>query len=292
MSATILESTQSGPSFPYLVLTSRNRRQYAATKASRGDPNSKGYMGWRLPGSNRIMEAGQPLTEVIPRSQWVDLINASQGNCLSDLVKKVGIPVKDQNGLGYCWVYGSTSTVEIARAKAGLPFVQLAPESVGGPCTGWRNQGGYAQEAFDYLESHGACAMSFLDKPCSLNWRAWQQGWQADALKRTVTKWYDIGNEYPIFDEVISCLLNRLPVAAGLDWWGHLIHFLDAVILPDGIAPANTPQGKTVGVLARNSWGTDWPGIAGLVSDGWFCLDEDSATPDGAASPIVVSLAQ
>ena len=268
--------------FPYLVLTSRNRRQYAATKASRGTPNRKGYMGWTKPGTNKMMEAGEPLTEIIPRSEWKDRIIAGQGNFLSDLVKQAGMPVKDQDGLGYCWVYGSTTCVQVARIKAGLPHVELSPESVGGPCTGWRNQGGYASEAFQQLETYGACESSFMNAPNSLNWRGWQAGWQANALKHRVQRWYDIGNEFPIYDEVISLLLKGMPVAAGLDWWGHLIIFMDAIILPD----------NTVGVLARNSWGTSWPGIQGLTSDGWFCLDEDSATPDGAASPIVVTLDQ
>ena len=279
MSAT---ATEAAASFPYLVLTSRNRRTYAATKAGVGQPNGKGYMGWRNPGEPKIMEAGEPLTDVYPRSEWVDRIHAGYGNFLSDLVKEQGIPVKNQDGLGYCWVYGSTTTVEVARVKAGLPHVELSPESVGGPCTGWRNQGGYAAQAFTQLESHGACENSFMDQANSLNWRAWKKGWQANALKHTVTRWYDIGNEFPIFDEVISLLLNKIPVAAGLDWWGHLIIFMDPIILPDG----------SVGVLARNSWGKDWPNVPGVSQDGWFCLDEDSASPDGAAAPIVVNLAQ
>jgi hypothetical protein len=78
------------------------------------------------------------------------------------------------------------------------------------------------------------------------------------------------------FDEVITCLLNRVPVAAGLDWWGHLVCFLDPVILPDG----------SVGVLFQNSWGVDWPtpGANGLA-----CLTESRGTPDGAAAPVIVT---
>ena len=118
--------------------------------------------------------------------------------------------------------------------------------------------------------------------------RLWKPGWQKNALTHEVADWYDIETSDTLpagstcFDEVITCLLNRIPVAAGLDWWGHLVCFLDPIILPPGTAPANTPDGSTVGVLAINSWGVDWPTPG---ANGLFCLTEDLATPDGAAAP-------
>ena len=185
---------------------------------------------------------------------------------------------KDQNGLGYCWVYGSTRAVEVQRAVQGLATLDLSPESVGGPCTHWRNQGGYASEAFEQLQNFGACESSFMDAPHSLHPNCWKPGWQANAAAarggRLVR--HPERRRRAIFDEVITCLLNRVPVAAGLDWWGHLVCFLDPIILPDG----------SVGVLFQNSWGVDWPtpGANGLA-----CLTESRATPDGAAAPIVVT---
>ena len=112
-----------------------------------------------------------------------------------------------------------------------------------------------------------------MNAPHSLRPRLWKPGWQQNALEHEVADWYQIGTS---FDEVITCLLNRIPVAAGLDWWGHLVCFLDPIILPDG----------SVGVLFMNSWGVDWPtpGANGLA-----CLTEDLATPDGAAAPIIVT---
>ena len=182
-------------------------------------------------------------------------IKAGQGNFLSDLVRQQGIQAKDQGDLGYCWVYGSTRSVEVVRAVEGLPPLDLSPESVGGPCTHWRNEGGYASEAFDQLEHYGACETSYMNAPHSLKPRLWKPGWQQNALAHEATDWYQIGTS---FDEVITCLLNRIPVAAGLDWWGHLVCFLDPIILPD----------DSVGVLFMNSLGrrtgprrapTAWP---------------------------------
>src|SRR5208337_2826804 len=154
----------------------------------------------------------------------------------------------------------------------------LSPESVGGPCTNWRNCGGYASEAFDQLQNFGACESSFMDAPHSLHPNRWKSGWQANARLHEALEWYNIdGQDNNIFDELITCLLNRVPVAAGLDWWGHLVCFLDAVILPDG----------SVGVLFQNSWGADWPTPG---ANGFATLTERKATPDGAAAPIIVTV--
>ena len=110
--------------FPYLVMTSRNRRQYSATKASRGAPNGTGYKGWYNPNQPRIMEAGEPLNAIIPRDEWIERITTGQGSMLSDIVKQAGIPVKNQDGLGYCWVYGSTSCVEERKQRPAWRRIQ------------------------------------------------------------------------------------------------------------------------------------------------------------------------
>jgi hypothetical protein len=261
--------------FPYLIISDANYRQFRGTDP--GLPFSTGYKGWQRPGQPHGFAGKRPLGRTVPRSEWHDRITAGQGTFLSDLIASRGIRAKDQNGLGYCWVYGSTRAVEAARAVAGMPFLNLSPESVGGPCTNWRNEGGYASEAFDQLQNHGACESRFMDAPHSLHVNRWQSGWQENAQCHEAVDWYELdGGDGNIFDEVITCLLNRIPVAAGLGWWGHLVCFLDPVILPDG----------NVGVLFQNSWGVDWPtpGANGLA-----CLTEDRATPDGAAAPIIVT---
>ncbi len=257
--------------FPYLIIDDANAHLF-----TKGGPQagSTGYKGWQNPDAPHALRGQRPVGRTIPRSAWHDRIKAGQGTFLSDLVKQQGIKAKDQDGLGYCWVYGSTHAVEIRRAVQGLPLLDLSPESVGGPCTHWRDEGGYAGEAFDQLQNHGACESSFMDAPHSLHPNRWKAGWQDNAMLHEAIDWYNIEAS---FDEVITCLLERIPVAAGLDWWGHLVCFLDPVILPDG----------SVGVLFLNSWGVDWPtpGANGLA-----CLTESKATPDGAAAPIIVTV--
>ncbi len=283
--------------FPYLIISDANAHEFCS-----GGPLARhfGYRGWQRPDAPHAFRGGRPIGGTIPRSEWPDRIRAGQGSFLSDLVKQQGIAAKDQNGLSLCWCYGSTRAVEVRRATMGLPFHDLSPESVAGPCTGWRNEGGYASEAFDQLQSAGACESSFMDAPHSLRAARWKSGWQDNARLHEAVEWYEIGGGQGAgseeqgasslapssvlqapgpFDEVITCLLNRIPVAAGLDWWGHLVCFLDPVLLPDG----------SVGVLFQNSWGIDWPtpGANGLA-----VLTERKATPDGAAAPVIVTASE
>ena len=268
--------------FPYLIISDANASQFTRLAAARHG-HTTGYKGYQKPGKPHRFQAGRPMGPSIPRSQWTARINAGQGEFLSDLVKQKGIAAKDQNGLGLCWSYGSTRAVEVQRAVQGAATLDLSPESVAEPVTHWRNMGGYASEAFDQLQSGGACESSFMDQPHSLRPKRWKPGWQDNAQLHEAVQWYDLesSDQQPIFDEVVSCLLSRVPVAAGLAWWGHLVCFLDAVILPPGVAPANTPDGATVGILFQNSWGVAWPtpGANGLA-----CLTESRATPDGAGA--------
>jgi hypothetical protein len=255
--------------YPYLIIDDDNYRDFTASMVQR----TTGYRGFQNPDSPHEFRAGRPVGPTIPRNEWTERVKDGQGSFLSDIVKAQGIKSKDQGSLGYCWVYGSTRAVEVQRAIQGFTFLDLSPESVGGPVVGWRNRGGYASEAFDQLQEFGACESSYMDAPHSLSPKRWKAGWQQNALQYRATQWYEIGTS---FDEVYTMLLNRIPVAAGLDWWGHLVCFLDPVVLPDG----------SFGVLFQNSWGVDWP-TAG--AHGFSVLTESKATPDGAGAPIMVS---
>ena len=268
--------------FPYLIIDDSNAHLFCSGAPAEAARATGAGSGPTRPTPFAARGRWAPRSRA---SEWHDRIKAAapgapgQGTFLSDLVKQKGLAAKDQDGLGYCWVYGSTRAVEIQRAVQGLATLDLSPESVGGPCTHWRDTGGYASEAFDQLQNFGACESSYMNAPHSLRHLLWKPGWQQNALLHEAVDWYDIesGDAAPTYDEVITCLLNRVPVAAGLDWWGHLVCFLDPIILPDG----------SVGVLFQNSWGADWPtpGANGLA-----CLTESRGTPDGAAAPIVVTV--
>ena len=202
------------------------------------------------------------------------MLQAGKGQAVLKALAANNIQAKDQDGMSLCWVYGSTRAVELRRVLEGLKHVELAPESVAGPITGWRNEGGYASEAFDQIQNAGICEETYLDAPCSLRHNRWKPGWQDNAKLHEAVDWFNIDGtaSNDIYADVMSTLLDDSPVAAGLGWWGHLICLLCPIILADG----------SVGVVFQNSWGVDWPTPG---ANGIAVLTESRATPDGAASP-------
>lgn len=268
--------------FPYKIITTPREAEHPLATASRKFYH--GYRGWRPRGFRRPPRGPLPIGNVVPRDQWLARIREIGEDHLGNTIN---LPAKDQNGLGYCWVYGSTRAAEIQRVRIGLPALDLCPESVAGPCTGWRNEGGYAVEAFGQMENSGIAEQCLCPRAHNLDPRLWDKRWQQNALEHHTPRWFDIeqSDRQPTYDELVSVLLTPQPVATGLPWWNHLVCAVAALELPpETDCPANVPTGEKIGILIQNSWGQDWPS---LRANGYAVLVEQLATPDGAASPVI-----
>jgi hypothetical protein len=251
---------------PPHVISDDNAAQVIAQAKALG--HGTGY----IPGKTKLKASFRGTFGNIPRNQWAILVKQGQGTFLSDLIKAAGIPCKNQDGLGFCWVYASTETEETCRLIQGQPFVSLSPESVGGPINGWRNQGGNGIDALNQLTKVGACATIFMDRPNSLSPSRWKAGWQADCANHKIIM--SVAS-VDTFDDVFTALLLRMPVSIGLDWWGHQVLLTDPVVFDNG----------TYGVVFRNSWGEDWPSQG---AGGWSTLTERKSQPDGSFAAINV----
>ena len=206
---------------------------------------------------------------LIPRSEWderIEEMTRTQSR-LSDFCDAMGVKVKNQQSTNYCWINAPVHCLEIVRAVQGQRYVELSPASVGAKIKNFRNEGGWGTEGLQYLVETG-CVPS--------------ERWPSNAIDRRydkasnndlrelyrVDEWLDlpVGN----FDAVATCLLNRIPVAIGLNWWGHEVTAIDLVKL-DG-------RGR-YGSLIGNSWGEDWG------ERGRAVLTEEKAKPDDAVAP-------
>ncbi len=213
---------------------------------------------------------------LIPRDQWPDLI-ADKDRQKSWLIDSVdAVNVKDQNGLGYCHAYGTVSCMEIALVYAGYPYEELSAESIGGPVTGWINEGADPSDDLEQAMRGGACLASFMDAPHSLNPSRWKSGWEQDAMSRRVLEAWDLRLPNKAFDAVVTASLLNMPVGLGYVWWGHFVH--------GGFQVRR--QDSKYQILNRNSWG------ASYGEDGYFWLTEGTGrgqgTPDWAFAVRVV----
>lgn len=207
---------------------------------------------------------------IIPKSEWPDRIADMERtkSRLSNVLLDAGIPSLNQNGTNYCWCNGVVGAVQCIRAVQGEPYVQLSPASVAAPIKNYSNEGGWGGEALEYIVKNGVAAAS-LWPPNAISKQYKTAECDANAAQHKVTKWYELDSRN--FDQLATCLLLRLPVPIGLNWWGHEVFGCDLVLVSAGV----------FGVRIRNSWGDSYG------EKGFAILSQSKATPDDAVCPYV-----
>lgn len=212
---------------------------------------------------------------LIPRSEWSARIKHMEEtkSRLSDVLRIAnnGNPIKAlfQNGWGYCWVYSCGHAMTASRAVANLPYVELSPFAVGHIVKNGANQGGWCGLSAEYVMKHGM--------PSTKTWPNLKAGlsqntaeMRAEALRYRVTDGF-IDLDAPAydrsltFDQLMTLLLNRVPVQVDFNWWGHSVCALD---------PVETEPGA-FGIRILNSHGE-------IYEEQLMVLKGSRAIPDGA----------
>lgn len=193
-----------------------------------------------------------PAELLIPESEWEPRIREMEERKtrLSDIAIQAGLPCKDQNGIPYCWTHGPTHATEVIRVVQGQPLVLLSATSVGAVIKNFREQGGWGKEALQFISDRGVMPQSLwpenrLDRKynTAANWE--------EARKYVALEWWELKPRN--FAQHVSCLLRRIPVAVGLNYWSHEVTDYEPVIL-DG----------EVCIRFRNSWGMSWPNAGAM----------------------------
>jgi len=207
---------------------------------------------------------------LIPRSEWASRIEEIERtkSRLSDISYAAGIECLDQNGTNYCWANAPVYCVELLRLASGLGDNRLSPASVAAPIKNYQNRGGWGTQALKYIVNNGIVP---ADKwPCNAIDRAYYtEENKIIAKEYSVTEWYDLEDKN--FEQLMTCLILRIPVAVGYNWWLHEVSAIDALVL-----------GKDeFGIRIRNSWGMRYG------KDGYAILTEEKAASDDAVAPRV-----
>lgn len=217
---------------------------------------------------------------LIPRSEWKDRVKQQEadGSRLSDLATRDGIPCLNQQQTSYCHANSPCEAIMLLRAAERQPFVLLSPASIGGPVTGYKNQGAMIADDLQQIVNGGCASQSFVP-PNQIGLAGFKSGWKEDALQHRVNEWWDLGHKNAqMFDRCFTILLTGIPVCVAYNWWGHAVTLVDPVIMPDG----------SFGFRFRNSWGADWPKAG---ANGYALLPEGKGTPDEAYAPRSVVIA-
>ena len=208
--------------------------------ASRGMwVRDQGYAG-------TFADSGIPL---IPESEWDDRLRQLEKDKadLPTFADEMGLPIRNQRNSNYCWAFGTCRSAEYALLQSGRN-IYVSPFSVGGPIKNFRNRGGWGDEALDWMASHGWNTDEEWDADggaSSINRRYYTEENRQKAATRRVTEYYKLSSGRRGWAEVVSAVLAGYGVAAGYNWWGHLICI----------------TGLTVGshnAIIDNSWGANW----------------------------------
>lgn len=227
-----------------------------------------------------------PPTEIqlIPRSEWSARIKEMEEtkSRLSDLrmIAKNGgpIPSLDQNGDGYCWSYSTGSCSMLVRARDNQPYVRLNPHAVAAIIKKGRNEGGWCGLSAKFLREYGI--------PSEEYWPGHSRALSNDtpamrenaALHKVIEDWVDLAaslyDQNLTFEQMMSCLLMRIPCALDFNHWSHSVCGVDPVEIEPG----------SFGPRIWNSWTDSWGDM------GMGVLRGSKGIPDGALAIRVAGL--
>lgn len=251
-----------------LVIDDSNYKQFVKPPASMAT-------GYQARDYNRYPFGSLPFAKpfpfkIIPRNEWTARIQEieEKNAKLSTLGDYMSIRRLNQARTNYCWANCVVTAVHYLRAAANLETVALSSASIAGPITKYKNVGGWPSDALERFASHGAVPQPLWPN-AEISSRYATPANMQEALKYRVTDWIDLHPRN--FDEVMTCLLMKLPVPFGVLWWGHAICGVDPVVLGN----------NEYGVLIDNSWDVTWG------DNGRAVLTEPKATPDEAICPTV-----
>ncbi len=226
---------------------------------------------------NPVGYCSKPFTlPLIPASEWKDRLEAKKAakTQLSDIRARGNngqrIPSTNQGSTNYCWAHSSTSALMLQRAVQGEPHVQLSATSIATQIKNYHDRGGWGSQALEYIASKGVCRLQ--------DWPEGPDGIRQDLNSPSVwetaknhrhTEWMDL--EPFNKAQLVTCLLNNIPVVSDFNWWGHSVCTLDLI----SIRPFRT--------LIWNSWGDSWG------ENGEGILEGRKAVPNGMIAPFVAT---
>ena len=204
---------------------------------------TKGYEGMHRRGFSNARFSALPDSMLIDRSEWRDRINAKQKDQsqISDLLIYKKLPPKNQANTNYCWNTAPVGGYEAQRVIMNHPYIEFSNASVGGPVTGFKNIGGWGDDALERMESHGVCPSQFWPNNAINKKYFTEENKQRAAGHRVADGWWKL--EGGSIEQTASLVLQNIIVHVGYDWCGHEVYVCD--LLWDG----------DFMFRIRNSWG-------------------------------------
>lgn len=174
------------------------------------------------------------------------------------------------NGVGVhnCWCHSGTSATLLVRALNNQPFKSLSAFMVGCLIKNYRDQGGWGPAGLEFMVEHGIPEEKYWPQR-SMSRSNDTPEMRANAKRHRVQEWMDL-DPRNMKAQLVTCLLNNIPVVSDFNWWGHSVCTVDLVSLN----PFRT--------RIWNSWSDNWS------EAGMGILEGSKAIPSDAIAPRVV----
>jgi len=215
--------------------------------------------------------ASLPNFPLIPRNEWSNRwrdIKQARAD-LRALLKSAGIRSYDQAQTNYCHAHSAALGGVCCRLRQGEAPIILSPGSIGGPVTGYRNEGAYIEDDLQQMADHGAASIEFVPMN-QISRSGWKPGAEENAKLHRFTKWFDMGQrDSQMFDRCATRILLGESVCVAYNWWGHAVTLTGLSEISSG----------RWGFEFRNSWADTYG------DEGYAILAEGRGTPDAAYAP-------
>lgn len=179
------------------------------------------------------------------------------------LFREHNVPVKNQNGHGYCWGYGTETAREGNWLVRNKEYIEFNPHSVCAPVKNGRDQGGWGSDYWKYAHETGVLPASVW-KGHDRDFRSYDTP-ENNALRAKYRHGEAVELPRGDMHALQSVLASNFGAGVGLMWWGHLVGFL-GLSFSDKHGPL---------YLFRNSHGPNF-GV-----EGWCFATEPVATHGG-----------
>lgn len=177
-----------------------------------------------------------------------------------------------QNGHGLCWSHSTTNGVMVARAFAGMPYVDLSAYMVACLANGYRDQGGWCGQSAKQIFDGGVCEQKFWPQQSFSRSNDTPEMRENAKKYRIQEEWRDltrpIHGQRMTWVQLATALLNGQPAACDFSWWGHSVCALALVPQKNG----------DLDLMILNSWGSNWG------DRGFGVLSGSKKIPNGAIS--------
>lgn len=224
---------------------------------------------------------------LIPRADWPSMIrdmyqakatlsdmrNAGIGN------NGVRIPSLDQNGQGYCWAYSPGNALVLARMRDGQPYIRPSCHAVACMIKNFRDEGGWNPLALEFYIKNGCPSVRTWKEKSMLRSNDNPATWADAAQFKINDAWMDLSP--PVYDrnltmdQLMTCLLLRIPCPVDYNWWSHSVTAMDPVEVDSSLPLSDN---RRWGVRIWNQW-TDNYGTAGTS-----VFSGSKSVPDGATA--------